>query len=343
MNKLKNAFYDTKLVSAATLNNKFFLPNNIKPKLAGIHLTEKCNSRCITCTCWRESYPDEISKEKAIELLLELKELGVSMVRFSGGEPLVRQDFFEILSQIPPNSFKRIVLATNGLLTGKYKDEINNSIITNLSVSFDAMGENNDQIRGIPGYFEKVMTNLEGINKPIKIVSNFTNMLSDDIDKMIELCKQRGYGFDVNLLDSSPYFFDNEEVVKSINSLKPTQEQVEKVITSMKKHNLLNYNIEKNIREFTKNNKFCFKHCMLGYFGIYIASNGDVRTGCYTYKPIGNILNSSVSDLLQSEAYKKSVLNMYNLKCPLCTCGYGISAVYSNPLASLEYIKRRLK
>lgn len=337
-----NLLYDTKLVISSNLGEKF-LPKDIVPKLAVINLTENCNSRCITCTCWRQISKDKISKQQAIDFLLELKDLGIEMIRFSGGDPFVRRDFFEILSAIPQNTFKKVVVATNGLLVGKYKEEINNSIITNLSVSFDGVGENNDKIRGIPGYFDKVITNLKGINKSIKIVSGLSNVLAEDIDKIIDIAQKSGYGFDVNLLDSNPYFFDNEDVKKEVNNLKPTLEQVKKIIEAMKKNKLLNPNIEKNILEYSKNGKFCFKHCVLGYFCVYVSSNGDVRTGCYVYEPVGNILDKTISDIMESNEYKNTVMNMYNLKCPLCTCGYGISAAYSKPVLSMNYIKRKLK
>jgi len=342
--KFENLIYDAKLAARAISGRKIFLPENISPKLAVVNLTEKCNSRCITCTCWKNIEEDGISTQRAKELLLELKELNVDMLRFSGGEPLIRKDFFEILGSVEKNSFKRIVLLTNGLLLDKYRDEINNSDITNITVSIDGTEENNDRIRGIKGYYSKALKGLEGINKQIKIVSTLSNSLKGDIEELLDICEKNNYDFDVNILDSNPYFFSDPEVKQAIKDLLPKEDQIKQIFGLLKKRgSLYNSTIENNILSYSKHAKFLFKHRMLGYFAVYISSNGEVRTGCYSFEPVGNINRSSLKEMLDSKEYKKLAHNMFDYKCPGCTCGFGVSAMYSNPLSNLSYISKRLK
>lgn len=57
----------------------------------------------------------------------EVAGAGIHSLRFTGGEPLLRRDFFEILQQADTRAFKRITVQTNGLLLKKLHKEINES------------------------------------------------------------------------------------------------------------------------------------------------------------------------------------------------------------------------
>src|ERR1700739_2057580 len=137
-----------------------FWPATIRPLSAHVKLTENCQAKCISCDYWKTRWNDGIDTSKAIDLVNQIAELGIGSLRFTGGEPLLRKDFFEVLQQAKTSSFKHIILQTNGLLLKKLNKEINASPISNISVSIDGLKDTNDHIRGIRGYFELAM---EGI------------------------------------------------------------------------------------------------------------------------------------------------------------------------------------
>lgn len=68
--------------------------------------------------------------------------------------------------------------------------------------------------------------------------------------------------------------------------------------------------------------------CPLGLTDVYIESNGDVRTGCWLAEPVGNIRADSLTNILNSIAYKNSVEKMLRRDCLGCTCGYLMQAKY---------------
>src|SRR5260370_33235011 len=88
---------------------------------------------------------------------------GTGTLRFTGGEPLLRQDLFDVLQKANTSRFKRIILQTNGLLLKKLHKVINASSITKVAVSIDGLKGTNDLIRGIQGYFDLA---IEGIRLP---------------------------------------------------------------------------------------------------------------------------------------------------------------------------------
>ncbi len=92
--KVSDATYGTKLYGYSKTHLDFCLPKKIRPYAATIKLTERCNSKCITCNYWQKKTEDLIDTKTAVDFIRDLARLGVKRIRFSGGEPLLRNDFF---------------------------------------------------------------------------------------------------------------------------------------------------------------------------------------------------------------------------------------------------------
>src|SRR5580765_8592885 len=62
------------------------------------NLTRTCNLKCVHCYTDSDAikYPDELSTDQCKEVLKDLADFKVPAVLFSGGEPLVRKDLFEL-------------------------------------------------------------------------------------------------------------------------------------------------------------------------------------------------------------------------------------------------------
>jgi molybdenum cofactor biosynthesis enzyme MoaA len=114
-----------------------------------VKLTENCQARCVSCDYWKTRWKDGINTDRAIALVNEIDELGIRSLRFTGGEPLIRKDFFAFLKRSRADHFKRIIIQTNGLLLKRFYEQVNDSPITNVNVSIDGMRDSNDRIRGI--------------------------------------------------------------------------------------------------------------------------------------------------------------------------------------------------
>src|SRR5574341_358199 len=130
---MSNLLYKFQLMLASVFHTGSLLPNKVRPLIATLSLTENCQSRCITCNHWQTQKMDLITTERAKVLIDELVEMDFRYIRFYGGEPLLRKDFFEVLSYIPKKYFSKIILATNGLLLGRFSGKVNESCITNIS------------------------------------------------------------------------------------------------------------------------------------------------------------------------------------------------------------------
>ena len=116
-------------------------------------ITGKCNFRCRHCFM---DAPDakfgEITHEQALDVIDQLAECGIYQVSLTGGEPLVRSDFLELVDALVERNIVITQIYTNGaLVTDELLDALEErGVSCAFIMSFDGVGWH-DWMRGIPG------------------------------------------------------------------------------------------------------------------------------------------------------------------------------------------------
>ena len=117
-------------------------------------LTERCNYKCRHCFMASdgENRNDELSLEDCLDIANQIADCGIERVIFTGGEPLLRNDFFDIVDELLKRNVKIASINTNGsLITKEFIDEIiKRNIKPSFSISFDGIGYHN-WMRGVDG------------------------------------------------------------------------------------------------------------------------------------------------------------------------------------------------
>ncbi|HJN15170.1 MAG TPA: radical SAM protein [Armatimonadota bacterium] len=159
------------------------------------NMTNRCNLRCQHCYIEAEdrSYSDELSTDEAKAFLADLGEMGAPVVLFSGGEPLIRQDAFE-LTKFGTEAGLRVVYSTNGtLITEEVADKLAEAGAKYVGVSLDGDRTIHDQFRGREGAFDDALKGLSyaakaGIPVGARFTANKVNMgdLPAVIDAVVE-------------------------------------------------------------------------------------------------------------------------------------------------------------
>jgi radical SAM protein with 4Fe4S-binding SPASM domain len=116
-----------------------------------LDVTYRCNERCVHCYLDHDDH-GEMATSEIKDLLDQLAEAGVFLLTISGGEILVRNDFFEILEYAHEKSFC-VKLKTNALLIGKKEaDRIRSLAVESVQVSiYSHRPEVHDAITKVPG------------------------------------------------------------------------------------------------------------------------------------------------------------------------------------------------
>ncbi len=131
-----------------------------------ISLTDRCNMRCRYCMP-KEHFDNhqfldklEILTYEELSLIVEsLIPLGLTKVRLTGGEPLLRRDVCSFIEMLPKNL--DIAMTTNGILLEKYAKDLAKSGLNRVTVSLDALDTETFQAMGDTN--EKPETVLRGI------------------------------------------------------------------------------------------------------------------------------------------------------------------------------------
>ncbi|MBV9207749.1 MAG: radical SAM protein [Actinobacteria bacterium] len=316
------AQYDARLWLASNVSARL-APRVIRPTDVSIKLTENCQARCVTCDYWKSRGTDHIDTRTAIGLIRRLGDIGVTTLRFTGGEPLLRRDFFDILAAIDPAPFTTIGLQTNGLLLRRTASQINASPITHVTVSLDAVGERNDQIRGVRGYFDRAIAGLDLLEGKTRIIAMTLNQLgAGDLDTLIDHVARLGGYLACNLPDNRLYFLGDAD----LEGLWPDERSADAMVSTLAARlgpQFASYELD-YIRRYLRSGGPGFKQanppCVLGYTTVYISSDGAVRSGCYVLPPLGNVLERDITEILDDPAYRGRARAMLRLECPGCAC-----------------------
>ncbi|OGX18496.1 MAG: cyclic pyranopterin phosphate synthase MoaA [Omnitrophica WOR_2 bacterium RBG_13_44_8b] len=151
-----------------------------------ISITDRCNLRCIYCmpegVVVRKAASEILSFEEILRVVKICTTIGVSKIKVSGGEPLIRKGCCKLLeSLIRLPKIQEVSLTTNGLLVKQYIKELKEAGLKRMNISIDTLdaqkfryiagcGELPDVLRGIDaaienGFFVKLnVVMMKGVN-----------------------------------------------------------------------------------------------------------------------------------------------------------------------------------
>ena len=165
------------------------------PFLVVWDITYACNLKCKHCYASAgKSLENELTTEEAKQVIDKLDRATVPIIAFSGGEPLVRKDIFE-LTQYAADKGIYVAIATNATLITKEKArEIKDAGVRFIQISLDgANAETHDKFRGINGVYEKTIQGIKNcVNEGffVNIAATATKYNYQEIPKIIDLCEQ---------------------------------------------------------------------------------------------------------------------------------------------------------
>jgi heme b synthase len=167
-------------------------------QLVAWELTRSCNLLCEHCraSALKGPYPGELNSEECFRLIDQIHQIGQPILILTGGEPLLREDIFEIAGYASKKGF-RVVMGTNGtLIDSETARRMKEASVARIGVGLDfPNAELQDQFRGHPGAFDAA---IKGINNAreagigIQINATITRKNVDFLDEMLELAKNLG-------------------------------------------------------------------------------------------------------------------------------------------------------
>ncbi|MDI9645478.1 MAG: radical SAM protein [Archaeoglobales archaeon] len=283
-------------------------------------ITYACNLKCKHCYATAgKPLDDELSTEEVLDVVDKLEKLGVVVIAFSGGEPLLRKDIFEITKYAADKGIY-VALATNGtLINEENARKMKDSGVNYVQISLDGIGETHDSFRGIKGAFDRTV---EGIKNAVKcgffvnVSMTVTKYNYADVEKVIELCEKLGVNWFMhynfipsgrgrNIIEAELSPQEREKLLKflcsqnmnSKVSLLSTAPQFARVAlqnqASFVPTHFYNVNTRRGINQLAE----FIGGCGAGRFYFAIKANGDIQPCVFFPLVVGNVRHDDLEDL----------------------------------------------
>ena len=204
-----------------------------------ISITQRCNLNCVYCgkeDC--EKKATELSPESYYLLAKAFAKCGITKVRITGGEPLVRSDVTEIVRLIASvEGIQTVALTTNAVYLKKYAKELKEAGLTGVNISLDSTdGSTYRQLTGAD-VLDKVFEGIEAAEQvglaPIKINAVLMKGVNaDGAEALIRLAKEKPV--DVRFIELMPFSDKGEnddllvtgaEILADFPFLKPVESE----------------------------------------------------------------------------------------------------------------------
>ncbi len=212
-----------------------------------ISITDRCNLRCRYCMPEEgveyKSHTEILSYEEIIEIVKAGIDFGITRIRITGGEPLVRigvDELVGMLNQLP--GIEEITMTTNGILLPRYAQKLKKADLDRVNISLDTLDRDKFNEITRRDEFNQVISGmkmaLEMNLNPVKINTVLMKGINDDeIMDFVELTRE--FPFHVRFIEYMP-LGDKKEAEERYISLTSVQEMI------MDKGELIPVNIKGN-------------------------------------------------------------------------------------------------
>ena len=314
------------------------------PKFLIYQTTVRCNSKCRMCSIWQMEPGDELTIEEFDRLLMDPFMKGIRWVNLTGGEPFLRKDLpemIDLLSKRCPD-LEIIAIPTNGFLPERIERDVKRSlellkgtdILLSVTVSIDGVGEQHDEIRCIPGGFDKALDTLERLQAieddrfETGVESVITALNVGDIEEIRAFFKERTDHVNLTPAVVSDYYSNEETFGEAALKEEDIQRMLAFLAEISKEEPAYAYYFDKVKDIYTKGKRTY--PCLGLYSTMMLNATGDVFP-CLMLAgdkwKLGNVRDTPMEDIWCSpdtrEARKRLAKEPY---CQRCTNNCDIMA-----------------
>jgi MoaA/NifB/PqqE/SkfB family radical SAM enzyme len=265
-------------------------------------VTNRCNAHCAFCAWSHYQGHDELSTEEVKRLYADARAAGFVGLSAWGGEPLVRRDIGELLRHAWELGL-RTNMVTNGALLMRKLDRVL-PYLDRVTISLDHPSERHDELRGIPGLYEKILAATREIRrrapkKPVVYCYTFQRGNADplSIRRAAAVMQREGVVGVFNAMrlqaatdqdvDLDRFNPDPAELAQAFRTVRALKKRGYPVVNSFRHLEMM----EQGQPEY---------RCHWPKFMLPVEANGDV-VDCMHWgtRPVGNLRDEPLPELLR--------------------------------------------
>lgn len=298
---------------------------NRKIKHLRFSITSNCQYSCLYCDSEGYSKTNELSVEEITKLCKILAEiLEVTRIKFTGGEPMCREEIVEIIKNVSDlHLYKDISMTTNGLLLIEKVEELYNAGLNRINVSLASLNPNTYKNIYGSDTLEKVLIGLQkakevGFN-PIKL--NFVLMkgLNDnELEDMIEFCAKNEFILQIielhkvsEAIGGNLDFYEKHHLdIKPIIEMLEERAEEVKVRGSMQNRKVITLPNSAVVETITPSHDFC-----MGCTKLRVGCDGNLF-GCLYRSDLGKNIKEALRNHHSLSKYEQIVKQVIDSREP---------------------------
>ena len=201
-----------------------------------VSVTDRCDFRCIYCMAEHQTFlpkAEVLTIEELDRLCSAFVGLGTKKLRLTGGEPLVRRGFMELVERLSRHlksgDLEELTLTTNGSQLVRYAPELAHHGVRRLNVSLDSLDP--EVFRRITrgGDLDQVLAGIDAARAAgIKVKINTVALKHDNAAELPAMIQwAHGKGMDLTLIETMPLGEIEEDRTDQYVSLKAVRQTLE--------------------------------------------------------------------------------------------------------------------
>lgn len=273
------------------------------PQTVSIEVTRQCGARCDHCLI-RDGEGD-LGHDEILRIIDEALQMGACIITFTEGDPLLREDIFELIRHVDPE--KAVVnLFTPGLeMTVEKAVKLREAGLYNLIVGiYSTVPEEHDRVRGVPGAHAKAIEAIKIALDTGLLVTMSCHIKAGQVDRIMEL-----------------YEFAAELGVQELSVWEGMPRSPEERLTQIEREKIIE--IYRRINS-TPGGPRLFANtyfegqmlgCMAGRKWMHVGVDGGVRGCPYLQESLANIRSSSLEEAWKA-LRRSGKFNDFICSCP---------------------------
>lgn len=280
-----------------------------------ISITNRCNLRCAMCEIPQRQSNVEMSTEEVRELIRDAANLSPDNIVFSGGEPLLRKDLFELISFANQRKINTCLTSNGTLINEQMAKNLFSSGISVVNISIEGPEGIHDSLRG-KGAFRKAIRALEQLSKH-KIETTLATIVCRQNYKSLAYVMELAHRYGVTTVKFQPFseiflikkdrkedFLCPNDILGEINL------SIERVVKLSEEYkiatNPLGYLYSVPLYLCGLKQEYHKVNCPALWASCPITAEGDLYP-CWVLsgKILGNIKKNRLSEIWNSEAHNR--------------------------------------
>jgi radical SAM protein with 4Fe4S-binding SPASM domain len=303
------------------------------PLSVHLDLTYRCNERCIHCYLDHDDH-GEMTTAEIKDLLDQMAAAGVFYLTLSGGEILMRRDFFEILEHARARTFC-IKLKTNGVLIREKEAERLRALgVESVQISvYSHRAEVHDAITKMPGSLRQSIEAVRFLrNQGLHVTMANVLMVQNaqDYSGVKALAAELGASFTMD--PTITPMMDGDRSILELNVDKAALKEVfrdEALVGNVEEYCAPPRGVDEEALDMLP--------CSAGHTACYVSPYGDVYPCVQFPLPTGNVRRTKFLDIWRDSPQFKEVRSITLRDMPSCSnCAHGATCTRCPGLAYME-------